>query len=518
MANFIPKHSPTDSRTRSLYKYDEDGSVRVRTDEVKKTIVDQASGSIFYEGRSKDINAETSDPTWQIKKIEEIGGEKFVTFLNEGAYNNVWDNRGTLFGDDASLKSYREPTQASTDFKEAVTIQAESFIDIQSTWGISDLRDIVTINGTVQRAANLSTGDVELSGGEIVLKSSATANIQKSIETIERHQYLPGSESGVGIGLRITGQPTGTDEGRWGYFDSENGFGFGIDSTDLFVFRLKGGVEQGKIHREDFNIDKLDGNGPSGATLNKSDGIVYKILFNLYGYGNIRFYLFHKDKSGFKRLILAHIFNPEEEIVIEDPNQPLTLKVKSEAAPGGTLNIAMSDRQTKIFRKGERFRVSRNLVEEIFRVEIPRNLTPPETWVPVMSFRKKPTFKGNPNSVRSVFKDFSYTTDQPIEIKVATRTVTSGVTWQELTDVSSGESSIEVRKQNANRDLVASNEGERLSFDYSTTGNQKVAQATRRAFRVIPVEGEITVFARLRDPSVNNNANLTLWSNIEERW
>lgn len=485
---------------------------------IAKTITDEASPSVTYICRTYNPNANTSDPEWQIKRVKTVGDETTEDYADNGKFNQICDNRASLFGDDTTILGYKNPLAQVTDFNETLVTQSESFIDLQSAWGISDIRDVVTVGGVVQRLSEQSTTDIEEIGGEIVLKSDSAANIDKIIESIERHQYFPGAETEIGMGIRIISQPTGTDEGKWLYFNTENGFGFGINATDLFIFRLKASSEVNRVYRTSFNVDKLDGNGPSGIEWNQNAGIVYKAMANLYGYGNVRFYAFVDDEYGFKRMVLLHILSPNEEILLEDPNQPLTVKVLSGSAPGGTLQVGIGARQSKVLRRSEGIGVTRALVEEIFRVKIPRNLDPPETWVPVMSFRKKQTFKGKPNSVRSVLTKYSYETDQPIEIKVANRTETSGLIWQNMNDVPPEESSIEVKKQDNDQTMTSPNEGVRFSYDYASTGNEKVTEDDRREFTVVPVVGEMTVYARLRDPNVTNNANLTLWCSFDEKW
>lgn len=82
--------------TREENRFDIDGSVRVRADEVKEIRVDNASSEVIYEGRAP-VGSSESDPVWQIKRIFINGNVTETTFADLGEYSNAWSDRVSLF-------------------------------------------------------------------------------------------------------------------------------------------------------------------------------------------------------------------------------------------------------------------------------------------------------------------------------------------------------------------------------------------------------------------------------------
>lgn len=82
---------------RSYTDKDQDGSVITRSDEIKKIITESLPG-VTYIGRSLDLTAETSDDSWQIKRISNVGRIETVEWAEGSeAYNKVWDDRESYF-------------------------------------------------------------------------------------------------------------------------------------------------------------------------------------------------------------------------------------------------------------------------------------------------------------------------------------------------------------------------------------------------------------------------------------
>lgn len=67
------------------------------TTDLKKVIVDESSSAITYVGKSLDNDATTSQPLWQIQRLLTIGTETTREFAGTGAFDQVWDDRATLF-------------------------------------------------------------------------------------------------------------------------------------------------------------------------------------------------------------------------------------------------------------------------------------------------------------------------------------------------------------------------------------------------------------------------------------
>ena len=130
-----------------------------------------------------------------------------------------------------------------------------------------------------------------------------------------------------------------------GYFDNDNGLFFRIDKalgeyTISTVRRSKasGTLEEEVIPQSNWNIDKLDGTGVSGKTLNKVSIQMMFISFTWYGGGSAIL--------GFKidrELIPVHIFTSANRLshtLIGEPNQPFRIEVTNQGvSTAGTSNI-----------------------------------------------------------------------------------------------------------------------------------------------------------------------------------
>lgn len=74
-------------------------------DESKKSITDHVSSALSYVGYAKDLAAETTQALWSIKRIYTIGSKTYTEFANDGAFDQIWDDRNTLFTEDGFFNS-----------------------------------------------------------------------------------------------------------------------------------------------------------------------------------------------------------------------------------------------------------------------------------------------------------------------------------------------------------------------------------------------------------------------------
>lgn len=84
------------------------------------------------------------------------------------------------------------------------------------------------------------------------------------------------------------------------------------------------------VNQSDWNIDPLDGTGPSNMTLDPTKGNVYAIRYQWLGFGAIRFYVESNLNSG--EFILVHVLrypNTHEVLSVEIPSFPLMWAVAS---------------------------------------------------------------------------------------------------------------------------------------------------------------------------------------------
>lgn len=272
----------------------------------------------------------------------------------------------------------------NSQFNELRVARKFPIVELTSVYGVSALRDIVTTTGG---------GTVTNDATEYSVSTTASGADSAILESALRGRYEPGFAGEAGIGVRIPTAPTGTQIARWGMFDTENGAFFGSTSTNVFVAIRRGGVDT-VINQSAWNVDPLDGTGPSGATLSLAKGNIYQVVFTWYGYGVIEFRVVLPDPTTLaQEVITVHRYSPTAQTSIIDPNQPLRAEVDN-AGTAASFNLFVGGRQYNIIGK----------YNPTFRATSERrtisNVT--TTLTPVISFTRKAEFPAGSGRANSV--------------------------------------------------------------------------------------------------------------------
>lgn len=116
-----------------------------------------------------------------------------------------------------------------------------------------------------------ATHDPYLNMVKLEVGGSAGDSIIRQTNKVQR--YIPGRQNEVAMSM-IFGTPTAGIRRRFGIFDDRNGAFFedGGDGTYYCVTRRNtaSGAVETRVVRDDWNVDKLDGTGPSGIVANKT--------------------------------------------------------------------------------------------------------------------------------------------------------------------------------------------------------------------------------------------------------
>lgn len=267
----------------------------------------------------------------------------------------------------------------------------------------SALRNIVntTGSGSIQPPGTTGTG-------EFLLRTTTNGADSVCFQSAQRGIYQPGVAVVTGIGLRTEANYTlsGNQEILWGPTDdpsvvNPNGFCFGIDSAGVFVATVRNGVVS-KTHQTNWNVDPLDGTGPSGLTLDPSNGNIYRLVFSWYGYGEVRFVISLNFQN-----VTVHKSVPTNATSITNPNLPITVAIKNNGAANSPLDIYVGGRQFSV--EGKALFNNRLTSEESLSLSGIGTTT-----TPVISFRRKTNFLSI--SVKVEGYDFLGSDDGIIEI------------------------------------------------------------------------------------------------------
>lgn len=171
------------------------------------------------------------------------------------------------------------------------------------------------------------------------LRAGTASGDKATHQTKEYFRYQPGkSQQVVMTGIFGTGK-TGVAQ-RLGYFDDNNGLFFQVSGTTLSVVRRSkatGSVVEETVTQSSWNLDKFDGSGSSGVTLDVTKTQVYLIDFEWLGSGRVRMGFFIDGLP-----VYCHQFlhaNVLSTVYMTTPNLPLRYQVENTAAAASATDL-----------------------------------------------------------------------------------------------------------------------------------------------------------------------------------
>jgi len=195
-------------------------------------------------------------------------------------------------------------------------------LHLSGVYPVSVLRDRTTL---------VSGGTVTKSGGEYLVTTAAGANSAAKIDSVHRGSYVCGLGAIAETSIRVPTAPTGQQVGEWYYADASNGYGFGVDTTGVYVWYMKAAAKT-KVYQANWNADKLNGTGHSGKTLSLSNGAVFFIDFTWFGYGIVEWGILAKSEDGRQHKIICHSHQTAAFQSTDDVNLPLGVSVANGTA------------------------------------------------------------------------------------------------------------------------------------------------------------------------------------------
>lgn len=170
--------------------------------------------------------------------------------------------------------------------------------------------------------------------------SVGTASGDRAVrQTRKRFNYQPGkSQLIVLTGVFGTGQANTSQ--RIGYFDDNNGLYFELAGTTLQVVvrsSTSGSPINTAITQSNWNLDKLDGTGPSGVTIDVTKAQIFVIDFQWLGVGRIRFGFAVDGKTIYCHQILnANVIST---VYMSVPNLPVRYEIINTAAAAAAMTL-----------------------------------------------------------------------------------------------------------------------------------------------------------------------------------
>jgi len=285
-------------------------------------------------------------------------------------------------------------------------------------------------------------GTYAFSSGEglVNLNVNTVSGAKVLRETTKVCSYQPGKSLQVMNTFVMASGQTNLRQ-RVGYFGTDNGIYLEVSGTSspIFVERnsVSGTVAEMRVSQANWNIDKLDGNGPSGFTLDITKAQIQWIDIEWLGLGTVRI--------GFVingQLVHCHSFHHANLITstyMTTASLPLRYEIENlgTTASSSTLKQVCS---TAISEGGYELRGAQNAVG--IPVNTPYTLTTAPTVYPLISLRLKST-RLDAIIILTALSLMGITNNASYNWKVVLGGTTTGGTWSNLGDDSSVEYKID---------------------------------------------------------------------------
>jgi len=406
--------------------------------------------------------------------------------------------KNTLFIYDNISGAYRDLNSSDlvggvyrTSFNELHTSQKHIILDIKSTYGINQLTD--------ETGVNFGATIIENSG-RLDLQTANQTGSNFYVSSLVRGVFQYGANGEAGISIKVIDPPTGLQYARWGYFDGENGAGFGLDVSGLFVFRLDN-LEYSKVYRNNWNSNVLSGAGNVYSFNETQNSYNYSVNLDC---DNLEYSINPINTINNRReKVLCHFWENSNALI--DGNQPLRAEVFNGESVG-QFKISIGDRYYGII-GGEAVVQRKPFVDSItdHTISVAQNV-----WEPIMAVRKKENFgpSNRNNSVNTKIHLFSAQTDQNAEFMITLNGSVTGTNWLSPEFRNSDESACEVQKVTNNAlgisttgqviekiSALASNKGDTAVQDdeisYFGNGGQLIAYARRTSSNSTTISAQL---------------------------
>ncbi|AON99332.1 virion structural protein [Synechococcus phage S-RIM2] len=235
------------------------------------------------------------------------------------------------------------------------------------------------ITGTASAVHNPDASNVTMSVG-------STAGDKIIRQTRQVMRYIPGRASLISFAIRLETPVVGVRR-RFGVYDGDNGAFFEDDGgTYSCVIRSKasGSVVETRVTRDNWNGDKLDGNGPSQITADPAAIQMINIEYEWYGAGQVIFsYTIDGETHTVHKFNIA---NRQNQVWCSTPFLPIRVEIENVTGAAGTHYIYQGSNSLTQEGEPEKLGTLVSYSNDITGT----TLAAANTFYPVLSLRLKP--------------------------------------------------------------------------------------------------------------------------------
>lgn len=247
---------------------------------------------------------------------------------------------------------YSTPDAGNAQFVGAGTAECGYFVGYFGTsfgilHSITGQREIRKLTITTGEATENVT--VTLDGNSIVVPVSGGNSPEQTAYELSRADY-----SQVGNGGWLADAISGSVFYIAARSNSTSTGSYSVSGPNIVgsFTRTKAGLAQTNtfISQSSFNLDKLDGNGPTGMLLDPTKGNVFEIAFQYLGFGNANFNIEDPETGKFRNFHIIKNANSRTTPVLKNPN---VSALATSANIGGTTSTKLKTASMSSFIEGE---------------------------------------------------------------------------------------------------------------------------------------------------------------------
>jgi hypothetical protein len=286
--------------------------------------------------------------------------------------------------DDTSSNYTGNMNKASDAFGRTRTSSPLTLFDSSHRYADNNLWATLT-GGTTSTSAS---SQFIATQGLVELKVDALSGSKVYRETTKVFAYQPGKS--LQLLNTFTFNPAKTNlRQRVGYFGADNGIYLELDDSTLYMVErsiTSGSLSSIRIEQSQWNVDRLDGSGPSGLTLDITKAQILWADIEWLGLGTVR--------TGFVingQFVPCHYFhhaNLIDSTYITTGSLPLRYEIENKAATSGSSKLKQVC-STVISEGGYELRGLQQAVGT--DIENPRDLGNASAYIPVVTIRLKST-------------------------------------------------------------------------------------------------------------------------------
>jgi len=238
-----------------------------------------------------------------------------------------------LFDDNAVALSTQQAGLGNVSGSLAFGYDGDTFGVLQSTGGVSQLVVLtLTVASTGTETATITLDDTVYNDVPLTDATAAADSIAFTAYEISTYTFPGWNVASVGDTVYFISR---TSEAKSGAYSLSS-----ATATGTYATTTTGAAKTNNwTPQTSWNVDKMDGTGPSGQTLDVTMGNVYQIKFQWLGYGAITYSI---EDSVTGRLVPVHIIRYANQNPLPSLNSPNMSMTWTVASLGSATSLSMS--------------------------------------------------------------------------------------------------------------------------------------------------------------------------------